>query len=133
MTDNKRDELWAPKLNQYLLEAQEKEFSMGEFDCCTFVAGAISAMMVDGKDYMEEFRGTYDSWESAEDNLANLMNILEAKFGAPLPGAYGRKGDIAVFESALGLVLGTRAIFLGEKGLAYVKLSRLDHIFRVPE
>ncbi len=130
---NKRHELWAPRLNQYLLDMQAVEFEMGVHDCCTFIAGAISVMMEDGMDYMSEFRGEYDSWETAAPFLDDkLIAILTSKFGDPLPGCYGRKGDIAIYETSLGLVLGPRAIFLGANGLAYVKLSHLDKCFRVP-
>ncbi len=131
-----RHEDWAPRLNEYLAKVQSNEFVMGEHDCCTFAAGALEVML--GTDYMEEFRGQYDTWVNSDQALekigaGDLFETIKAKFGEPLAGVYGRKGDLAFYEGSLGLVLGARAIFLGEKGLAYVKLTRLSHIFRVPE
>jgi hypothetical protein len=127
---------WAPRLNAYLIEVQGNQFELGVFDCCTFAAGAIEAMT--GVDHMAEFRGAYDSWESSDEALqtlgaGDLLSTLTEKFGEPVPGCRGIKGDLCWFEGGLGIVLGVYAIFLSDQGLAYLKLSRLEYCFKVPE
>lgn len=126
---------WPTRLSQYVIEEQKKPFKYGEHDCCTFLAGAVIAMT--GEDRMAEFRGKYDSRASGAQALreignGTLMKTLYKKFGKPVPGAHGRRGDIALYESgALGLVLGRYAIFLGEDGYQHIPISQLKKVFRV--
>lgn len=124
---------WPIRLNKYILEVEKKEFQLGTHDCCTFAAGAIEAMT--GKDYMPEFRGIYDDWQSAEDALDkvgydNLYKTLTKKFGKAVIGQKGQKGDLAFYEGSCGIVLGRYAMFLGENGYAFVLLPKLQRAFR---
>jgi len=126
---------WPVRLNEYILEAEKKEFKLGTHDCCTFAAGAIEAMT--GEDPMPEFRGLYNDWQSAEDVLDevgydNLYKTLTKKFGKAIIGQKGQKGDLAFYEGSCGIVLGRYALFLGEKGSAYVSLQKLQRAFRIP-
>jgi hypothetical protein len=121
-------------LNEYILAVRERPFAYGNYDCCIFVAGAIEAMT--GADPMAEYRGQYDSVETGKAALrtlgqGTLLKTLYRKFGKPLPGAHGRKGDIAWYNGAVGLVLGRVAMFVGAGGFVLVPLSRLTRVFRV--
>ncbi len=125
---------WPVRLNEYIIQAEKKEFELGTHDCCTFAAGAIEAMT--GEDPMPEFRDQYDDWQSAEDALDavgydNLYKTLTKKFGAAILGQKGQKGDLAFYDGSCGIVLGRYAMFLGEKGYAYVSLHRLQRAFRI--
>lgn len=125
---------WPVRLNQYLLAVRERSFAYGSYDCCIFVAGAIEAMT--GADPMPEYRGQYNSVETGKAALrtlgqGTLLKTLYRKFGKPLPGAHGRKGDIAWYNGALGLVLGRVAMFVGVNGFVLVPLSQLQYTFRV--
>jgi len=100
---------WPVRLNEYIIAAEKKEFKLGTHDCCIFAAGAIKA--ITGKDPMPEFRDQYDDWKSAEDALDeigydNLYKTLAKKFGTPVIGQKGQKGDLAFYEGACGIVLG---------------------------
>lgn len=125
---------WPVRLNEYIIEVEKKEFKLGTHDCCTFTAGAIEA--ITGEDPMPEFRGHYDDWQSAEDVLDeigydNLYKTLIKKFGSPILGVKGQKGDLAFYEGSCGIVLGRYAMFLGEGGYMYVLLRHLQRAFRI--
>lgn len=131
---------WPVRLNQYILAVHDREFKYGEHDCCLFLAGEVIA--ITGEDPMAEYRGHYDSLESGERlvreiGAGTVLKTLYKKFGRPLPGAMGRKGDIAWYkdddhpDGAVGLVLGRQAMFIGENGYVLIRLSRIKYIFRV--
>lgn len=125
---------WPVRLNQYIVSVRDRPFAYGNYDCCIFVAGAIEAMT--GEDPMTEYRGQYDSVATGAAALrtlgqGTLFKTLYRKFGKPLPGAHGRKGDIAWYNGALGLVLGRVAMFVGVNGFVLAPLSRLKYIWRV--
>ncbi len=127
---------WPVRLNAYILEAQKDQFKMGTHDCCTFAAGAVEAMT--GVDPMPEFRGKYDGWRSSAKALkklgagtTSLYDTLCAKFGPPLAGVYGQKGDIVMYEDACGVMLGRMGLFIGENGFVYVRIRHLSHTFRI--
>lgn len=127
---------WPRRLNAYVNSVQRRPFRFGKFDCCIFAAGAVKAMT--GTDPMREFRGTYKSEREAMQALrdhgsGSLYHTLRSKFGNPVPGAHGRRGDVAYHEGACGIVLGRFALFIGQEGLAMVPISQLDRAFRVPE
>ncbi len=127
---------WPIKLNEYILAVRDKPFHYGQHDCCTFVAGAILAMT--GEDPMAEYREQYDSVAAGKKALQSLgsgtlLKTLRKKFGKPLPGAHGRKGDIAWYDGALGLVLGRYAMFVGVNGYVMAPLSKLKYTFRVDD
>lgn len=127
---------WPQRLNKYLVGVKAKQIVYGEHDCCTFAAGAVMAMT--GEDPMAEFRGRYSSKGESDDALreigaGDLYRTLRRKFGPPVKGCRGRKGDIAFHEGACGIVIGRFAIVIGEEGLATVGIRQLDRAFRLPE
>ncbi len=125
---------WPVRLNKYIIESEKKEFEPGTHDCVLFAAGAIEAMT--GGDPMLEFRDQYDAWNSSEEGLDDpgyeiLYKNITKKFGSPILGVKGQKGDLAFYEGACGIVLGRYAMFLGENGYVYVLLRHLQRAFRV--
>lgn len=125
---------WPIRLNKYIASIRDKEWEMGTWDCCTFAAGAVEAMT--GVDHMPEFRGTYDDWASSEATLkelgqGDLYRTLREKFGKPVIGVKGQKGDLAFMDGSLGLVLGIHGMFLGEEGFQLVMLTKIQRAFRV--
>ena len=126
---------WPARLNAYVCDVQRNEFAWGRFDCCTFAAGAVQAMT--GEDPMAAYRNQYRSRLEAalalrETGSGTLAGTLEGIFGPPVPGAQGRRGDIAWHEGCCGVVMGRFAIFITSQGLGTVVISRLEGAFRVP-
>jgi len=133
---NTRYKDWPERLNDYFVSVRNKEFEYGVFDCCIFTAGAVEA--ITGEDHMEEFRDQYESKESSDKALEEIGNgtlydTLAAKFGDPIPGSIGQRGDIAMFEGCCGIVTGPRAIFLieEERRFGFVPISKLECVFKV--
>ncbi len=125
---------WPVRLNEYIIASEKKKFEHGTHDCVIFAAGAIEAMT--GENPMLEFRDQYDDWNDSEEGLNEAgydklyKNIIK-RFGTPILGVKGQKGDLAFYEGACGIVLGRYAMFLGENGYVYVSLRHLQRAFRV--
>ncbi len=129
-----RKETWPRLLNEYVVKAQHLKWELGVHDCCTFCAGAVKA--ITGIDTMAEFRGKYDSPETyakalEEFGSGTLYKTLRAKFGKPVHGAQGRRGDIAFYEGSCGIIMGRSAFFLHKEGLGQVSITQIQRAFRV--
>jgi hypothetical protein len=129
-----RKENWDVEFNKYINTLNTKEYKYGSYDCCIFAADAVKA--ITGIDYMEEFRGKYNSVEEGNEALktigkGSLYRTLRAKFGKPVRGCYGRKGDVAFYDDCCGIVLGRSALFIGINGQVLVPLRKVQRVFLV--
>lgn len=122
---------WDEHLNDYLFQAQRKEFKYGEHDCVTFVVGAVESMT--GIGLLKGIQYTPDTKDQALRvyGRGTLYRTLVHVFGKPKRGVYGRKGDIAFYEGACGVVLGRTALFLGDEGMRLVTISKIPRAFRI--
>ena len=138
-----RCEGWQRKLNEYILESQEKYkktgLVFGEFDCCLYAANWVR--LLTGIDPMEDYRGRYSSKDEAFDMLAEkegtLLDALTARFGQPVNIAKAMRGDIALSENdqALGIFFTSgssmKALLLGKNGFSLHSAKECDYAFRV--
>ncbi len=125
---------WPIRLNGYITDVRNEQFELGVFDCCTFAAGCIKA--ITGVDHMPEFRGHYDSWDTADKALKeighqNLYKTLYKKFGPALPGVQGQVGDLAFYDGCCGIIMGRYALFLASGGFSHVRITFVQRIFRI--
>ena len=125
---------WPVRMNKFITGTRDNTYEMGTHDCCTFAGGCIKAMT--GEDPMKEFRGKYDSQESGTKVLRTIGNIslyrtLWRKFGPALPGCRGQVGDLAFFEGNCGIIIGRFGLFIMEEGLAHIRISQIQRIFRI--
>lgn len=86
-------------------------------DCCTFAGGAVLALT--GVDAMAEFRGRYRTAAGAARALrrygaGTLPATLDTKF-EPIPPAFARRGDLALVDGAVGVVIGADAVLIGRE------------------
>ena len=126
---------WPRLLNEYIAKALKRQFRYGRHDCCTFACGAVRAMT--GVDPMKPFRGAYKNEKEAASALrtigsGTLYSTFRSVFGNPVPGASGKRGDVAYHEKSCGVVVGRNAIFFGENGYILIPISKLEKAFRVP-
>ena len=125
---------WPVRMNEYIAAVRDNSYEWGTHDCCTFSGGCIEAMT--GEDPMEEFRGKYNSEESAIEVLKEIGNVslyrtLYRKFGKPLRGCYGQIGDLGFYNGNCGIIIGRFGLFLIDEGLAHIRLSQIQRVFRI--
>lgn len=90
---------------------ERRRFQYGIWDCCLFACDAIQVMT--GVDPAAEFRGRYDSAESAR-ALGSVRVIAEgtaARYAMPeTPILHARRGDVALIRRGRGYSLGVMAL-----------------------
>ena len=127
---------WPNRLNEYIVAVRDNEFEWGVHDCCTFVAGAVTAITDDNVDIMEKFRDKYYTEIQSDEALVDigggtLVTALTEKFGEPVIGQRGQRGDIAIYKNCCGLMLGRYGMFVHKEGYRLVPLRSIEMAFRV--
>lgn len=107
---------WDDRLGSYLAAATEAVREGREHFCALFAAGAVEAQT--GENPAEAFRGRYA--ETAE----NLERTIDGLF-AERPKALARRGDLAWHDGAVGVVIGSDALFVGENAAGEPDLVRV--------
>lgn len=113
---------WDALLSEYIASKRDEPFEYGVNDCCYFCFGAIEA--ITGEDCMLEFRGQYSNEFGSlralkEIGQGDLESTMDAKFPVIPIGLAGR-GDIAFFDSSIGVIVGSFAWFVSDNGLERV-------------
>lgn len=116
---------WEGALAEAIAHAEADQFEWGRHDCCTWVAQVVLALT--GRDVGGDWRGTYRSRLGAARQLrrrGGMAALWTRHLGKPLASPLtARRGDVAVYDEAAGIVTGRHAAFLGEQGLVHVPLA----------
>lgn len=128
---------WERRLGEYLLTVLEKPFAYGEHDCALHGANAVHAAT--GIDHGAPFRGKYTTELGAAKALKKYGGgTIEATFDQHLdecPLAFASRGDIVMFENAIGVCAGGDALFVGQNdvlpGLVRVPRARWSKAWKV--
>lgn len=109
---------WETRLAAYLEPLRTCPFAWGDHDCCTFTAGAVTAMT--GVDPMPEFRGRYTTSRGSVRALrrigaGTLAATLDGKFEA-VDASLAHRGDIVMSDGLLGICLGPFLVAVGAEG-----------------
>lgn len=109
---------WEARLAAYLEPLRLRAFAWGQHDCCTFAAGAVTAMT--GVDPMPEFRGRYSTALGSARALrrigaGDLAATLDRKFEAA-PASLAHRGDIVMSSGLLGINWGAFLFAVGREG-----------------
>lgn len=135
-----RNSDWQTQLAESIARWESVEFSWGSADCVCF--GSDCVIAVRGDDPMKEFRGKYDSPETAKEAISKagyrtLYHVLQKKFGKPVPVTYAQRGDViyrkgSLETGAVGICAGREGLFISDKGWVRLKLHEIDgKAFRV--
>jgi hypothetical protein len=89
-----------------------------------------------GIDYMEEFRGKYHDEDTATEALGtigagDIYRTIVAKFGKAIPPAQAQRGDLAIYDGCLGIVLGRQSMFIKAEGYGFVGTIHCTRTFKV--
>lgn len=119
---------WEARLGTYIESKRNEPFAYGVNDCCYFCFGAIEA--ITGQDCMLEFRGKYSNEFGSlralkEIGQGDLESTMDSKF-PEISIAHAGRGDIAFFDGAIGVVMGSFAWFVSDDGLIRVPRSMWD-------
>lgn len=124
---------WEQQLSDYLIAKRELPFEYGKNDCACFVAGAIEA--ITGDDPMSEVSKDYDSEIGSLRVLKGLgydsvEQFMDAKFNET-PIGFAQTGDVALHDGCLGIVTGSKAVFVTEVGYTFVDRSEWSKAWEV--
>ena len=106
-----------------LADMRNREFKYGDFDCHIFAADIVRMYTL--KDYAASFRGTYKDEKSAYRIVTSHggpIDFVTALLGVTTrPVFHARIGDVMALKIeerkiAIGVCLGSRAVFLNPKG-----------------
>lgn len=149
----KRSNTWLTKeLPNYLLAHHSTPFVWGENDCCLFAANAIQAYT--GVDIADDFRGKYDSQESAfatiktitgGSTVTDALAYVAAKHGltewtrsdgSPLP-LMAKRGDLVAVNNGGNIIAGVvdtsgRYVAAMGDGIVSLPLSSIARAWHVP-
>lgn len=107
---------WEERLSAFLIANREREFLWGQWDCITMACSAVEAMT--GHDPAAAYRGRYSSAAGAKAILrelgkGTLLRTINAEF-VRKPVGYAQRGDLVWRDGAVGVCLGSTALFVGE-------------------
>lgn len=110
---------WETALADYLAPLMATaELKWGTMDCALFGAGAVLVMT--GFDGAAAFRGKYSTATGSVRALKRYgAGSLEATFDAALPErpiGFARRGDLVMYDGAVGVCIGADALFMPREG-----------------
>ena len=131
MTQRKSN--WEQELSDYLISKRGLPFEYGSHDCAHFVAGAVEA--ITGDNPMADITDSYDSQIGSLRVLKRLgfddvEQFMESKFTTILVG-FAQTGDVVLHDGCLGIVISSKAVFVGEIGYTFVDRSEWSSAWEV--
>lgn len=128
---------WEQRLAAATTAALRRPYAWGSHDCALFAADCVLA--VTGEDFAAEFRGQYDTDQSARRLLAQLgcedVGDLAGRFLPEIEPRDARRGDVVMMPGKMGAFLaivdGRTAVGPVSRGLAHVPMSVAVRAWRV--
>ena len=136
---------WPERLAEYVADGAHVRFRWGVADCCLWACSGVEAMT--GVDPAAQLRETYCDRDGAKRALRRfggqgLLETIEkiarqheaVRLASPL---YAQRGDVVLADGpgdcpdALGLCVGSTALFLTPRGLRSVHLKNALAAWRV--
>lgn len=127
---------WPERLDAYLMAAMDRPFQWGAHDCLCFALGwhkiatGIDREAEHGAINWDDKRAAYVRLKRMGCNdLADLGRLI---FGNEAPPIRLGRGDLAVTkQGTFAIVIGTKALAVGERGLVALPLSEIETGFRI--
>lgn len=121
---------WEPRLNALIADRRTWVHEYGNHDCALWPAAAVEA--ITGEDFGAPFRGKYSDETGARAALREFgAGTLVKTFDSHLKRidkAMAQRGDLALHEGHVGVVLVGEALFVGQEGgrEGFVRIPRAD-------
>lgn len=131
---------WEARLNALIADRLHRPFAWGAHDCALWGADAVLAQT--GEDFGAPFRGRYADARGAAEALrqfggGTVVRTFDAHLDRVRP-AFARRGDLARLRpdpaspsGAIGVVIGSDALFVTDHGLARAPRARWSICWRV--
>lgn len=128
---------WEEILEQQFVNAREREFAWGDFDCCRFAAETVDA--ITGEDFLARLSEKYHDERTAIAYIKKSKGIRAAvtKFlGEPVEKwAMARRGDVCLIPTeigeGLGICTGPTIAGVDAKGLGFYSLDKALAVWRI--
>jgi len=117
---------WEDRLADLIAARRDVPFKWGENDCALWGADCVEAIL--GVDFGQNFRGQYEDQSGARLALrqfgaGSLFKTFDRHLTRILP-AFAQRGDLVAKgrgrTAAIGVCIGSDAVFVGEDGLVMV-------------
>jgi hypothetical protein len=126
---------WPLRLEEEIEKARSRKFSWGTHDCALWTAGVVAA--ITGVDYASAWRGQYTSEFGALKAIAKngyegLDEVVTKALGEPVNTLTAQRGDVVLFDGALGVCTGSSAAFVTvDDGLTFVPIKQCSMAWSV--
>lgn len=133
---------WPERLNAAVDARRETPFKWGEHDCCMLACSIIAELT--GIDPASDLRGKYYTRLGATrvlNRLGGVEVIADARtaehgFKELKSPRFAQRGDLVLFDipmegPALGICIGSRAVFTAPHGLSFVPVGECRRAWRV--
>lgn len=118
------------EMNEFIEANKDRQFKYGEWDCCIFTASIVK--IISGKDYIKEFK--YKTKKKAYDLIqkaGGLVQILDERFERLDNMNLAQRGDLCYKDDAIGICIGSKAIFVNKEGYSFFKIDECQLIYRI--
>lgn len=130
-----RKENWAKELSSTLETWQNMPFIWGETDCFHFAMACINNMT--GRTIAAEINCTYSTFRGSLKQLKKEFQVnglaeFASSLFAHIPLVQARRGDLVLYQGALGICLGRKSAFMTEtQGLMFMETLQCQDAWRV--
>jgi hypothetical protein len=120
---------WESALAKYIADSQGLSFVWGENDCTLWAAKWVD--IATGSTFYSEWAGLYNNEAEAQAIIAgsgksSITEMIDERLPAkPIP-RIGR-GDIVMFNGAVGICEGIKSVFMQQSGLEYVSTLQCEY------
>ena len=131
-----RQEGWENKLEELVQTKRHQPFDWGTNNCVGFVAEAQIAMTgeTDFPEALTDIGSKYNAYRLIRKRVKNITDGAN-KYFQSIPITMAQRGDIVEIETcegpAVGICLGSNAVFIGKDGLEYFPMTSLIRAWRM--
>jgi len=131
-----RIEGWEQNLNTIIESKRNQPFDWGTNNCVGFVAEVQKGITgrTDFPEALEDVGSRLNAYRLVRKRVKNITQGADQYFES-IPITMAQRGDIVELETcdgpAVGICVGSQAVFIGENGIEYLPLTALIRAWRM--